>query len=118
MIGCDIVQIPRIQRLYEKYGKRFENYCFTDMEQTEAQKKKDIVEFYAKRYAAKEAFAKALRTGFGEKLNFQDISVVNDVNGAPSFIFSQRIQKMLGKKTAHLSISDDPPCAMAVVLIN
>lgn len=117
MIGCDIVQIPRIQRLYERYGKRFENYCFTEAEQKEAAKKPDAVEFYAKRYAAKEAFSKAIRTGFGDRLNFQDITVVNDVSGAPSFVFSPRIQKFLGKKKVHLSISDDPPAAMAVVIV-
>lgn len=123
--GTDIVQIPRIEKLMEQFGEKFAARWFTDEEQQAASRygadnKQAIAAHYAKRFAAKEACAKALGTGFRNGINFTDISVSNDEHGKPSLTLSgkalEHLQSLGKNITLHLSLSDDYPTAIAMVI--
>lgn len=125
-VGCDIVQIPRIEKLLEKNADQFLARVFTESEQQLAQKFLNNSKLYAshlaKRFAAKEAFAKAMGTGFGATLAMNDFGVRNNLQGAPEFVFSSKAQNALEKifgteVSVKLSLSDDYPQAMALVFI-
>lgn len=127
-LGSDIVQIPRIAKMLGRFGKQFEERVFAlvEIERAEAiinpEKK---IAHYAKRFAAKEAFAKALGTGFRGGLRFKDVAIVNDDNGRPELVLSDTAQAFLESKKGtcqnlitHVTLSDDYPVAMAVVIIS
>lgn len=125
-IGCDIIQIDRIEKLLASSGDAFLKRVFTEGEREHAEKykrnKASVVSHFAKRFAAKEAFAKALGTGFGATISMQDVGVKNDEAGNPYLSLSEKAEKALeritgGETVAHLSLSDDHPVAMAVVII-
>ncbi|PCI55284.1 MAG: holo-ACP synthase [Alphaproteobacteria bacterium] len=126
-IGTDLVDIGRIQKVLDRHGARFEQRCFTDIEQAKAVKRQDIEKIaatYAKRFAAKEACVKALGTGFIDDITMRDIGVVEDENGRPSLVLTggalARLSKLMPKNTRpvlHLSLSDEPPYAQAFVVI-
>ncbi len=125
-IGCDIVQIPRIEALLEKNEQAFLARVFTKAEQHAAEKysqnRQGFIAHFAKRFAAKEAFAKALGTGFGQTISMQDVAVENTVKGAPLFIFSSKAQAAIEASFGEgamvkLSLSDDYPQALAFVII-
>lgn len=125
-MGTDIVQISRIQTLLEAQGERFLNRVFTPQEQALAvQKSADISRqrFYARRYAAKEACAKALGTGIGRYLSFQDMEILSSPAGAPILTLTGEggttlAEKAKGQETIiHLSLSDDADYAIAVVIL-
>ncbi|MDR1031818.1 MAG: holo-ACP synthase [Holosporales bacterium] len=127
-LGSDIVDVRRIERLYLQYGKRLGRLLFTDSEWTASQLGSDRVAFLAKRFAAKEAFVKALGTGFGQRGNivWRDIEVINDHLGKPSIFlrdhalaYMKEIAKQHGvnEYRFHLSLSDEFPYAIANVLI-
>ena len=121
-IGTDIVNIGRIEKLIQRFGERFLTRIFTQNER-EAASLKSIQKtaYLAKRFAAKEAFSKALGTGFRHGLRFQQIEVVNDKNGKPMIQLYDYAKKILDQKTdhyeIHLSLSDDIPYAQAFVVI-
>ena len=101
-IGTDLVDIRRIEKLYKKFGSKFAEKILT---KNELKKFKEI-DYLAKRFAAKEAIAKALGTGIG-KVKFHDIEISNNKAGKP-------IVKIKNCKTqVHLSIADEPPYALA-----
>ena len=77
-IGSDLIDIRRIDKTIARFGDRFKKRIFTDNEIKKCEKRKQSVPCYAKRFAAKEAFAKSLGTGFRKNLNFKDISIIND----------------------------------------
>src|SRR5215467_10471923 len=83
-IGTDLVDIRRIEKTIERHGERFLARIFTDSERTRAERRVNVVETYAKRFAAKEACAKALGTGFRRGVFFRDIGVVNLPSGKPT----------------------------------
>ena len=83
-IGIDIVATSRIEEILYKYGKKFESRCFTKVENSDSKKVSNKINFYAKRYAAKEACSKALGTGFSEGILWKDISIFNDIYGKPN----------------------------------
>lgn len=115
-VGTDLVNIARIQNLLDSQGARFKTRVFTVYEQEHGG---DDAAFYAKRFAAKEACAKALRTGFGNGFSMCDIGVESDTLGAPTLVFKGgALEKMsaLGAR-AHISLSDEPPYAQAFVVI-
>lgn len=115
-IGTDLVDINRISETLDKHGQRFKDRCFTAYEQKAGS---DNAAFYAKRFAAKEACAKALRCGFVDGMSMAEIGVESDENGAPFLVLSGKAQERLsaiGGK-AHLSLSDEPPYAQAFVVI-
>jgi holo-[acyl-carrier protein] synthase len=119
--GIDIVNNLRIKNSLK--NKNFINRIFTTNEILLSKKIKDKVAYYAKRFAAKEAFAKALGTGFREDLNFKDISIINNKIGKPSFIINEKIKKIIKKKfkittfNFFLSISDEKKYSIAFVIL-
>ena len=119
--GIDIVNNLRIKKSLK--NKDFINRIFTTNEILLSKKIKDKTAYYAKRFAAKEAFAKALGTGFRKDLNFKDISVINNKIGKPSFIINEKIKKIIKKKfkitifNFFLSISDEKKYSIAFVIL-
>ena len=126
-IGNDLIDMRRIQKTLERYGQRFERRCFTGYECQKAHEvssKQRRVGIYAKRFAAKEACAKALGTGFAHGVIMRDIGVLEDENGKPFLKLKggayKRLELITPKKMTpimHLSLSDDPPYAQAFVVI-
>lgn len=118
-IGTDIVSIHRIEENLEKYGERFAGRILTDLEQETYQSTVRKAHFLAKRFAAKEAAAKALGTGFRDGLSLRDFSVNNDDLGKPILEFSPRARHELESRSigsCHLSISDEHDYAVAFVI--
>jgi len=119
-VGTDIVNIDRIQKIILKNREGFIKRVLTDHEQALFANKADSAAFCAKRFAAKEAFSKALGTGIGRVVSFQDLTVRNNDNGKPHFIPSEKLRLYLlekGVKQAHLSISDESQYAVAFVVL-
>ena len=120
-IGVDIVDNLRINKSLKK--NLFVNRVFSNTEISLAKKIKDKKSYYSKRFAAKEAFVKAIGTGFRNNLNFKDISIVNDELGKPSFIISEKIKKIVKKQfkissfNFFLSISDEKKYSIAYVIL-
>ena len=121
-IGLDIVNIHRIKKAIIK-NKLFKEKIFSYNEIFFCEKKKDKYSCFAKRFAAKEAFSKALGTGISKGINFKDIEVNKDKMGKPFFIIKDKslniVNKILKKKKfiVFLSITDDKPYALASVTI-
>ena len=119
-IGIDIIDNDRIKKNLK--NKSFIKKIFSKEEISTAKKLKNKISYYAKRYAAKEAFVKSIGTGFRKGLNFSDISIINDSLGKPSFVITIKIQKLLKKmfKTVSfnffLSISDEKKYSIAFVI--
>jgi holo-[acyl-carrier protein] synthase len=119
-VGTDIVNIDRIQKIILKNREGFIKRVLTEYEQALFANKADSAAFCAKRFAAKEAFSKALGTGIGKVISFQDLTVRNNENGKPHFIPSEKLRLYLlekGIKQAHLSISDESQNAVAFVIL-
>ncbi len=118
-IGTDIVNIDRIERIYNKFGDDFVNKNFHTLEVTQfkALTKSSKLGYLAKRFAAKEAVAKALGTGIGNGLAFKDIAIVNNDLGAPQVLISNPLYPDINEYTMHISLSDDYPFAVAFVTI-
>ena len=119
-IGTDIVNIDRIQKIILKNKEGLIKRVLTEHEQALFANKADSAAFCAKRFAAKEAFSKALGTGIGRVVSFQDLTVRNNDNGKPHFIPSEKLRLYLlekGVKQAHLSISDESQYAVAFVVL-
>ena len=119
-VGTDIVSIDRIKDIISKNRDGFIKRVLTDHEQALFANKSDSPAFCAKRFAAKEAFSKALGTGIGKEVSFQDLTVRNNENGKPHFIPSEKLRLYLltkGIKQAHLSISDESQNAIAFVIL-
>ncbi|MDA9594800.1 holo-ACP synthase [Candidatus Pelagibacter sp.] len=120
-IGVDIVKNTRI-RSYIK-NKDFINRIFGKNEILTSKKITNKINFFSKRFAAKEAFAKALGTGFRNGLNFKDIEIINDKLGKPYYLISPKIKKLIKKKkkiknfNLFLSISDEKEYSIAFTTI-
>jgi holo-[acyl-carrier protein] synthase len=117
-VGTDIVYIPRVLRILQKYGEKFLGRVYTKKE-IEISRKYNSQEmqakYFAKRFAAKEAFVKALGTGFSNGIIMKDIEIYSDVSGKPHIIIGKDfIHK---NHTIHLSLSDDKDYATAFVVI-
>ena len=115
-IGTDIVQIAHLERSLDKV----KCHCFTAQEIAYADKFRDPLPHYAGRWAAKEALAKALGTGFGAACAWQDIEVINQDNGKPQVFLSGNAAetlKNLGGSKIHLSISHEKDYAVAFVIL-
>ena len=123
-IGTDIVNIRRIEHLLKKRKFTFKNKIFSKKEISYCEKRKNPSAFYAKRFAAKEAFSKALGTGIRKGVNLKDIEVFNNAYGKPSILLKGSLKNYLKKKVKskkydiHLSLSDDKPWAQATVIIS
>ena len=114
MIGTDIIEVERVREAIETHGKHFLDRMFTTTEQKECGQ--NLARF-AGRFAAKEAIAKALGTGFGKDLSWLDIEIHNEENGKPVATLSQEAQKRFSNPVVNLSISHCKDYATAVALI-
>ena len=124
-LGSDIIDARRIGRVIDKYGERFLNRIYTAAERAKADGRKNRVETYAKRYAAKEACAKALGTGFRRGVFWRDLGVVNLPGGKPSMKLTGGALKRLQAITPpgceasiEVSLTDEGPTAQAIVIIS
>lgn len=123
-IGADLSDIRRIARTLDRFGARFEERVFTDIERARSNRKPDPAASYAKRFAAKEACAKALGTGMRRGVFWKDMGVINARSGAPTLALTggaaARLEEITPKGSRaviHLSLSDDHPYAQAFVVI-
>ena len=119
-IGTDLVNIERVKKILSKNREGFIKRVLSEHEQALFTNKADSAAYCAKRFAAKEAFAKALGTGIGRVVSFQDLTIRNNENGKPHFIPSEKLRLYLVDKKikqAHLSISDESQNAIAFVVI-
>jgi holo-[acyl-carrier protein] synthase len=124
-IGADIVDIRRIERTIARFGERFLDRIFTAKERARAERRANRVPTYAKRFAAKEACAKALGTGFRKGVFFRDIGVVNLASGQPTLSLtggaSARLASLIPPGFAariDLALTDEWPLAQAFVIIS
>ena len=119
-IGIDVVEPPRIARLVEKYGERFARRVLTELEWPGYLRTVKPVLFLANRFAAKEAFSKAMGTGFRYPVTLQCISVVQNKAGKPGFAFHPNLERLVvscGIVGHHLTISDERSVACACVVL-
>jgi holo-[acyl-carrier protein] synthase len=124
-LGNDIVDIRRIEKTLERFGDRFIQRIFTDIEQAKSDRRAARAASYAKRFAAKEACSKALGTGFRKGVYWRDLNVVNEPSGRPTLVLTGNAAEHLAamvpqgqKPQIHLTITDDFPYAQAVVIIS
>ena len=120
-IGVDIVENSRIGKLLK--NKLFIKRIFSNSEILIANKIRNKKGYYSKRFAAKEAFVKSIGTGFRDGLNYNDISIINDKLGKPSFVINEKIKKIIKKQfkiisfNFFLSISDEKKYSVAYVIL-
>ena len=123
-IGTDIVNIKRMRKVLIGKNNKFKKRVFSINEVKYCEKKKNSASFYAKRFAAKEAFCNALGTGISKGINLKNIEVSNNLSGKPSILLSGNLSKILKKRirskkyNIYLSLSDDQPWAQATVIIS
>ncbi len=124
-MGSDLCNIERIANSLERYGKRFTQRVFTDIENAKAARRPHTqAGTYAKRFAAKEAYSKAVGTGFKRGVFMKDIGVVNAPSGAPTLHITGGAAARLAELTpdghsvtVHLTLTDDHPWAQAFVIL-
>ncbi|MFP4125418.1 MAG: holo-ACP synthase [Alphaproteobacteria bacterium] len=123
-VGVDLIDIRRIERTLARFGERFTARCFTERERAKADRRRARAATYAKRFAAKEACAKALGTGFNQGVFMRDIGVVNLPSGQPTLALGGGAARRLAAMTPldhvaelHLTLTDEPPLAQALVFI-
>lgn len=126
-IGNDLIDIRRVEKVMSRFEQRFALRCFTETERAKAERRRPggtHIATYAKRFAAKEACSKALGTGFNQGVFMRDIGVVNAPSGAPTLELTggalQRLNALTPaghKAVIHLTITDEPPLAEALVII-
>jgi holo-[acyl-carrier protein] synthase len=124
-IGSDLVDVRRIARVIERHGDRFLDRIFTATERARAERRAQRIETYAKRFAAKEACAKALGTGLRAGVFWRDMGVVNLKSGRPTMLLTGGAQARLEAITParhvariDVSITDEGPMAQAFVIIS
>lgn len=119
-VGIDSVSIDRIAGLIEKYGRRFLEKIFTEDEIAEGLGRRDSAQYFAARFAAREAFFKALGTGWGRGISLKEVSVKKEESGRPLLSLSNRAHeaaKSLGTSTTHISLSHEAGTAQAIVIL-
>jgi holo-[acyl-carrier protein] synthase len=123
-VGSDLCDIRRVEETLERYGERFIARCFTEIERRKSEGRKDRAASYAKRFAAKEACAKALGTGLRRGVFWRDMGVVNLPSGQPTMRLTGGAAERLQAITPagclafiHLTITDEHPLAQAFVVI-
>ena len=120
-IGVDIIDNKRIKESIK--SNKFKSRIYSSKEIKLSQKTKNKVAFFSKRFAAKEAFSKALGTGFSSNLNFKDIEITNDKKGMPRYVENKKVIKIVQKKykikkfNSFLSISDEKDYSTAFAII-
>jgi holo-[acyl-carrier protein] synthase len=126
-MGHDVVDIRRIEKILNRFGDRFIKRCFTELEIKKAERRRaggTHIATYAKRFAAKEACSKALGTGFSQGVYMKDIGIENDDLGRPMVVLQNGALKRLEvlipeglKPVIHVTLTDEPPLAMAQIVI-
>ena len=123
-VGTDLANIDRIQRTLDRFGDRFRDRVFTEVEQSKAERRKDVAGTYAKRWAAKEACSKALGTGLRMGISWKDMAVSNLRTGQPVMAVTGWAKDRLDQMTPegheaiiHVTLTDDHPWAQAFVVI-
>ncbi|MEQ1889674.1 MAG: holo-ACP synthase [Alphaproteobacteria bacterium] len=123
-LGNDLIDIRRVEKTLERFGARFINRLFTEKEQARSERKANRAASYAKRFAAKEACAKALGTGFRKGVYWRDMGVSNLSSGKPTMVLTggalQRLREITPDGCSaqiDLTLTDDFPLAQAIVLI-
>ncbi len=123
-LGSDLCDIRRIEDTLDRFGERFTHRVFTPLERAKSDRRKQRAASYAKRFAAKEACAKALGTGLRNGVFWRDMGVENLRSGAPTMVLTGGAQDQLLRlipsghvPVIHLSITDDFPYAQAFVII-
>ncbi|WP_438956954.1 holo-ACP synthase [Cognatiyoonia sp.] len=123
-VGTDLANIERIQGTLDRFGDRFRNRVFTEIEQNKAERRKDVAGTYAKRWAAKEACSKALGTGLRMGISWRDMAVSNLRSGQPVMELTGWAKERLDEMTPdgleaiiHVTLTDDHPWAQAFVVI-
>jgi len=123
-LGSDLIDIRRIEQVIERFGDRFLERIFTDVERRKCERRADRAASYARRFAAKEACSKALGTGFRDGVFWRDLGVVNLSSGRPSMMLTggalRRLEKITPAGTVarlDVTLTDEPPIAQAVVII-
>lgn len=124
-IGTDIADMERIKTVLDEHGGRFKARCFAAEEREKAEKSQDAAAAFARRWAAKEATAKALGSGIRDDIYLKDIVILNDPAGRPFLELRGGAKERLTAMTPegmtphiHLSLSDEPPMALAFVVIS
>ena len=123
-LGSDLIDIRRIQRTLDRFGARFTERVFTPLERERSERRVNRAESYARRYAAKEACAKALGTGLARGVFWRDIGVINLPGGKPTLLLTGGAAERLAAltppgmtATIDVSLTDEPPLAQAIVII-
>ena len=123
-LGSDLIDIRRVEKTLERFGTRFTERVFTEIEQKKSDRRAQRAESYAKRVAAKEACSKALGTGLSHGVFWRDMGVVNLPSGKPTMALTGGAAEQLAKMmpanhhaAIHLTITDDYPLAQAFVII-
>lgn len=124
-VGTDLCNIERIAGTLDRFGDRFRNRVFTDIEQAKAERRRDVAGTYAKRWAAKEACSKALGTGLRMGIAWKDMAVSNLETGQPVMAVTGWAAERLAQMTPpghtaiiHVTLTDDHPWAQAFVVID
>lgn len=124
-MGADLIDIGRIEKVLARFGTRFTERCFTEIERAKADGRLRRAETYANRYAAKEAVAKALGTGLARGVSWREIGVENEPGGKPVVVLTGRAAQRLQAMTpagmrafVELTLTDEPPLAQAIALIS
>ncbi len=119
-IGTDIVRVARMQRDIDRFGDKFAERILTDAELDEYRQVQQRAHFLAKRFAAKEAAAKALGTGFSQGVQLRQIAVTHDAHGKPLLEFSGTALRLIeahGIRVIHISLADEQDHAVAFVTL-
>jgi holo-[acyl-carrier protein] synthase len=123
-LGSDLSDIRRVQKSLDRFGERFTQRVYTEIERARSERKQDRAASYAKRFAAKEACAKALGTGIRQGVFWRDMGVVNRPSGQPTMALTggalARLRAMTPEgheAVIHLTLTDDHPYAQAFVII-
>jgi len=124
-LGSDLSDIRRIEKTLERHGERFTQRIFTEIERSRSERKQDRAASYAKRFAAKEACAKALGTGLRRGVFWRDMGVINQRGGKPTMALSggalARLQEITPAGMSpqiDLTLTDEYPMAQAIVIIS
>lgn len=124
-VGIDITDVRRVERTLERFGERFTHRCFSEVERARSDRRRHRGASYARRWAAKEACAKALGTGFRAGVFQRDIGVVNLPGGKPTMQLTggalERLQRLTPpgmRAQIDVSLTDEPPLAQAFVIIS
>ena len=119
-IGSDLCDVRRIEKTLARFGQRFVDRVFTDVEQRKSDRRAERAASYAKRFAAKEAIVKALGTGFAHGIWIRDVGIAPNAWGRPEVIWSERgraLRDRLGAGEGHVTLTDEAGLVVAVAVL-